>query len=152
MSNPRKVEIINRKARFEYQFIDSYEAGIILTGTEIKSIRGGNANLRDAYCLFVHDELIVKSLYIAPYKEGSYANHDPVRDRKLLMKRSELKKIQRRVEEKGMALVPYRLYINERGLAKLEIVLAQGKKSFDKRQSIKERDTKREMEREKKFY
>ena len=152
MSNPRNVEIINRKARFEYHFIESYEAGIMLTGTEIKSIRGGNANLRDAYCLFIYDELVIKSLYIAPYKQGSYANHDPVRDRKLLMKKSELKKIKRRVEEKGMALVPYRLYINERGLAKLEIVLAQGKKSFDKRQSIKERDTKREMDRVRKFY
>lgn len=152
MSDPRKIEIINRKARFEYHFVDSYEAGIVLTGTEIKSIRGGNANLRDAYCIFVHDELMVKSLYIAPYKQGSYANHDPVRDRKLLMKRSELKKIQRRVEEKGMTLIPYKLYINERGLAKLEIVLAQGKRSYDKRQSIKERDTKREMDRARKLY
>lgn len=152
MSDPRKIEIINRKARFEYHFVDSYEAGIVLTGTEIKSIRGGNANLRDAYCIFVHDELMVKSLYIAPYKQGSYANHDPVRDRKLLMKRSELKKIQRRVDEKGMTLIPYKLYINERGLAKLEIVLAQGKRSYDKRESIKERDTKREMDRARKLY
>lgn len=152
MSDPRKIEIINRKARFEYHFVDSYEAGIVLTGTEIKSIRGGNANLRDAYCIFVHDELMIKSLYIAPYKQGSYANHDPVRDRKLLMKRSELKKIQRRVDEKGMTLIPYKLYINERGLAKLEIVLAQGKRSYDKRESIKERDTKREMDRARKLY
>lgn len=151
MAERKQIEIINRKARHEYHFLDTFEAGMVLTGTEIKSIRAGNANLRDAYCLFDREELLVKGMYIAPYKEGSYANHEPVRDRKLLMKRSELKKLQRRVEEKGMTLVPYRLYINERGLAKLEIALAQGKKAYDKRESIKERDTKRELERNRKF-
>ena len=151
MAEPKQIDITNRRARFEYHFMDTYEAGIVLTGTEIKSIRAGNANLRDAYCIFDREELIVKSLYIAPYKEGSYANHEPTRDRKLLLKRSELKKLQRRVEEKGMTLVPYRLYINERGLAKVEIALAQGKKAYDKRESIKERDTKRELDRSRKF-
>lgn len=152
MADHKQIEITNRKARYEYHFADTFEAGMVLTGTEIKSIRAGNANLRDAFCIFINDELYVKGIYIAPYKEGSYANHDPVRDRKLLMKRSELKKLRRRVDEKGMTLVPYRLYLNQRGLAKLEIALAQGKKAFDKRESIKERDTKRDLDRTRKFH
>jgi len=151
MAGSKQVEIVNRKARFEYHFNDTFEAGIMLTGTEVKSIRAGNANLRDAYCLFDRHELFLKNMYIAPYKEGSYANHEPVRDRKLLMKKTELRKLLRRVEEKGMTLVPYRLYFNERGIAKLEIALAQGKKAYDKRESIKERDTKRELQRKDKW-
>jgi|SRR5690606_20538310 len=151
MAGSKQVEIVNRKARFEYHFNDTFEAGIMLSGTEVKSIRAGNANLRDAYCLFDGYELFIKNMYIAPYKEGSYANHEPVRDRKLLMKKTELRKLLRRVEEKGMTLVPYRLYFNERGIAKLEIALAQGKKAYDKRESIKERDTKRELQRKDKW-
>jgi SsrA-binding protein len=152
MPVPRKIEIVNRKARYEYQFIDTYEAGISLTGTEIKSIRFGNANLRDAFCMFIGNELYIKNLYIAPYKEGSYANHDPVRERKLLLKKAELKKLKRRVDEKGMTIVPYKMYLNDRGIAKVEISLAQGKKSYDKRETIKERDTKRELDRARKLY
>ena len=152
MSEPKKqIEIINRKAKFEYQFLDEYEAGIVLQGTEIKSIRQGKVNLSDAYCLFKNGELFIKSLYIAEYENGTYANHEPRRTRKLLLHRRELKKLERRVKEKGMTIVPYRLYFSERGIVKLEVMLSQGKRSYDKRQSIKERDSKREMSRMKKM-
>ena len=141
-------EIINKRAEHEYHFLSNFEAGIALQGTEIKSIRtGGSVNLRDAYCLFKGNELYVKSLYVSPYKYGNYNNHDPRRDRKLLLKKIELRKLLRRVKERGATIVPYRLYFSERGLVKLEIALAQGKKSFDKRQAIKEKDNKRNMAR-----
>ena len=145
------IEIKNRRAEYEYQFLATYEAGIVLQGTEIKAIRKGHANLRDAYCIFRKGELYVRSLYIAEYEYGTHANHEPRRIRKLLLKRNELRKLERRVKEKGFTIVPYRLYINERGLAKLEVALAQGKKSFDKRESIKQKDLKRDMERMKKI-
>ncbi len=145
------VEIVNRRASFEYQFIDTYEAGIVLQGTEIKSIRKGQANLRDAYCFFRKEELYIKSLFIAEYENGTYANHETRRTRKLLLKRAELRKLEKRVKEKGFTIVPYKLYINDRGIAKLEIALAQGKKAYDKRESIKQKDMKREMERVKKM-
>jgi SsrA-binding protein len=152
MSKSKKqIEIVNRRAKFEYQFLDTYEAGIVLQGTEIKSIRQGNANLNDAYCYFKDGELYIKSMYIAEYENGTYANHEARRTRKLLLHRRELKKLERRVKEKGMTIVPYRLYLSERGIAKLEIALSQGKKSYDKRQTIKERDSKREMSRMKKI-
>lgn len=141
------VDIENRRARYEYSFIDTYEAGIALTGTEIKSIRLRNANLSDAYCFFEKGELFVKSLFIGEYEHGNRQNHEPRRDRKLLLKKAELRKLEKRVKERGFTIVPYRLYINERGYAKLEIALAQGKKVHDKRQSIKEKDLKREMKR-----
>ena len=147
----QEIEIINRKASHEYQFISTHEAGIVLQGTEIKSIRQNNVNLRDAYCVFKKGELYVKSLYIKEYKFGNYFNHEPRRDRKLLLRRSELRKLERRVKERGFTIVPYRLYLSERGFAKLEIALAQGKKSYDKRQSIKEKDQKRDMARMKKI-
>ncbi len=148
MSQPKKqLEFINRRAKFEYQFIDTYEAGIVLQGTEIKSIRQGKVSLSDAYCFFKGTELFVKSLFIAEYKYGTYANHEPRRTRKLLMKKVELRKLHRRVKERGMTIVPYRLYLSERGIAKLEIALSQGKRSYDKRQSIKEKDSKRELAR-----
>jgi SsrA-binding protein len=147
----KRIEIVNRRAKFEYQFVDTYEAGIILQGTEIKSIRQGNANLNDAYCFFRNGELYVKSMYIAEYENGAYANHEARRTRKLLLHRRELKKLERRVKEKGMTIVPYRLYLSERGIAKVEIALSSGKKSYDKRQTIKERDNKREMSRMKKI-
>ena len=140
-------EIVNRKARYEYSFIDSYEAGMMLKGTEVKSLRRGEANLSDAYCIFINDELFVKSMYIAEYEKGNINNHETRRDRKLLLKKSELSKIQRKSMEKGFTIVPYRIYFNDRGIAKLEIHLAQGKKSYDKRQSIKEKDMQREMDR-----
>lgn len=152
MSNKNNINIVNRKAKFEYQFLETFEAGIMLTGTEIKSIRQGKANLTDAYCIFKDDELIIKSMYIAPYELGTHYNHEERRDRKLLLRRQELKKLFRKVNEKGMTIVPYRLYISDRGFAKLEIVLGQGKKTYDKRNTIKERDSKREMQRMKKYY
>ncbi len=115
------VNVTNRKARFEYHFIDTYEAGIVLKGTEIKSIRLGKANLNDAYCLFSQGELMIKSMYIGEYDFGTYNNHEPRRDRKLLLHKRELKKLFKRVREKGYTIVPYRLYLSERGLAKVEI-------------------------------
>lgn len=143
-------EIVNRKAKFEYQFLQNYEAGITLVGTEVKSIKAGNANLNDAYCIFKDGELWIKSMYIAEYNQGNRNNHETRRDRKLLLKKQELKKLERRMTEKGQAIVPYRIYISERGMIKLEIVLATGKKSYDKRQSIKEKDHKRDLARMKK--
>ncbi len=151
MSKQKKIEIVNRKAKFEYSFIQEFEAGIMLTGTEVKSLRGGNGNLNDAYCLFVNNELYVKSMYIGEYDHGNINNHETRRDRKLLLRKPELKKIERRVTEKGLTLVPYKLFFSERGFAKLVIQLAQGKKAFDKRESIKEKDVKRDLDRMNKF-
>jgi len=139
------VEIVNKKAAHEYFLVDVLEAGIMLTGTEVKSVRAGHVSLNDSYCYFDKGELFVKSLYIKPYEFGSYHNHQGLRDRKLLLRKQELKKLQRRVTEKGMTIIPYRIFINERGLVKLEIALSRGKKSFDKRATIKEKDLKREM-------
>ncbi len=144
-------EIINRKAKFEYHFVQTYEAGLVLTGTEVKALRLGLANLNDAYCLFDNGNLVVKSLFISEYDHGTIYNHDARRDRRLLLRKPELKKLERRVTEKGLTIVPYRLYFTERGFAKLEIALAQGKKAFDKRDSIKERDNKRDLDRLKKI-
>lgn len=144
-------EIVNRKAKFEYSFLQMYEAGLVLTGTEVKALRLGLANLNDAYCLFDHGNLIVKSMYISEYDHGTIYNHDARRDRRLLLRKSELKKLERRVTEKGYTIVPYRLYFSDRGFAKLEIALAQGKKAYDKRETMKERDNKREMDRLKKI-
>ncbi|MEM6725957.1 MAG: SsrA-binding protein SmpB [Bacteroidota bacterium] len=151
-SADKTVNIVNRKAKHEYFFDLVIEAGIVLQGTEIKSIRAGQAGIADAYCHFDNGELYVKNLYIGEYKFGTYNNHDPRRDRKLLLKRPELKKLERRVKEKGFTLVPFRLFISERGYAKLEVALARGKKSYDKRESIKDRDNKRQLDRLKKMY
>ena len=152
MENKHKnIEIVNRKAAHEYHFVDEYEAGIMLTGTEIKSIRTGAVSLNDAYCYFKKGELYVRSMYIKEYKFGTYNNHDTRRERKLLLKKIELRKLQRRVTEKGMTIVPYRLYLSERGIAKLEIMLASGKRSYDKRHSIKERESKRDLDRMRKI-
>lgn len=141
------IEIVNRKATHEYHFHATLEAGIILTGTEIKSIRKGTVNLRDAYCLFKKGELFVNNMFIGEYKFGNIHNHETRRQRKLLLKKAELRKWEKRVKEKGYTIVPYKLYISERGIAKVEIALAQGKKSYDKRDSIKERDSKRNLDR-----
>lgn len=147
MANTNTKEIINRKAKFEYHFHSNYEAGIILQGSEVKSVRSGHVSLSDAYCVFQGDELFIKSLYIREYDNAGDANHESRRDRKLLLKRQELKKLQRRVKEKGFSIIPYRVYFSERNLVKVEIALAQGKKAFDKRESIKEKDSKRAVER-----
>ena len=148
----RAIVIINRKAKFEFQFISELEVGIMLTGTEIKSIRMGEANLKEAYCLFVRGELFIKNMYIAEYKYGTHNNHEVRRDRKLLLKKGELKKFERRVTEKGFTIVPYKMYISDRGFAKLIIVLATGKKQYDKRATIKDRENKRDLDRIKKEY
>lgn len=150
MAEKKPIEILNRKAEHEYKFIDTYEAGIVLRGTEIKSIRKSQVSLRDAYCFFRKGELYVKSLFIKEYEHGNIFNHDPRRTRKLLLKRFELRKLEKRVKERGFTIVPYRLYVNERGIAKLEIALASGKKTYDKRESIKRKDQKRDLERIKK--
>lgn len=147
----RNIEIINRKAKFEYQFIDTYEVGLVLKGTEIKSIRAGNVNLRDAYCYFKKGELFVKSMFIAEYDFGNVFNHETRRTRKLLLRRRELKKLEKKTKEKGFTIIPYRLYMTDRGFAKLEIALSQGKKSYDKRNSIKDKDAKRDLARMKKM-
>ena len=142
-----KINIKNRKASYEYQFIATFVAGISLVGTEIKSIRNNQANISDAHCVFVDDELYVKSLHIDEYKNGGYINHVPKRDRKLLLNRQELNKMLGKVTEKVNSIIPIRLFINDKGKAKLEIALAKGKKIYDKRESIKEKDQKRDMDR-----
>ena len=144
-----KVSIKNRKASFEYEFIQKYTAGIILVGTEIKSIRANKASISDAYCVIIDSEVIIKNLHISEYKYASFINHEPKRERKLLLNKQEINKIKNRVQEKGFALVPTRLFINDKGIAKLEIAVAKGKKIYDKRESIKEKDIKRNIEREK---
>lgn len=141
------INIRNKKASHDYEFIEKYTAGIVLTGTEIKSIRMGKASLVDAYCYFVNGELWVKNMHVAEYDWGTYYNHVPKRDRKLLLNRKELNKLDRKIKEKGFTMVATRLFINEKGFAKLEIALARGKKEYDKREDIKKRDTKREFER-----
>jgi len=146
----KEVEIVNKRAEYEYHFIATFEAGIILRGTEIKSIRRGEANLRDAYCIFKKGELWIKSLFIAEYKYGNVHNHETRRDRKLLLRKPELRKLEKKIKERGFTIVPFRIFINERGFAKVEIALAQGKKSYDKRNAIKERENKRDLDRMKK--
>jgi SsrA-binding protein len=148
---PIKVDITNRRASFEYHFVQEYDAGIMLTGTEIKSIRAGNANLTDAWCLIEQGEMWVKSLFIAEYDHGTSSNHEPRRSRKLLLRKTELRKLEKKAKEKGYTMIPIRLFIGDRGYAKLRIALAVGKKSFDKRETIKERDNKRELDRVRKI-
>lgn len=141
------VNIRNRQATFEFEILDKYVAGMVLKGTEIKSIREGKASLQEGYCYFHDNELLVKGINITPYAQGSFYNHEAKAERKLLLKKSELARLQGKVEEKGLTLIPLRLFINDRGLAKLEIALARGKKIHDKRESIKEKEAKREMAR-----
>jgi len=150
-SKSSKVEITNRRAAFEYHFEQQYEAGIALTGTEIKSIRAGNTNINDAYCIFENGEMWVRNMYIAEYEYGTSNNHEPRRNRKLLLRKAELKKLDRRVREKGFTIIPYKLFLSERGFVKMIIQLASGKKSFDKRETIKARDDKRDLDRIKKI-
>ncbi len=142
-----RVEIRNKRASFDYEFLETFQAGIVLTGTEIKSIRAGKASLVDTYCYFHNEELFVKNMHIAEYFWGSWGRHDPKRDRKLLLNRNELRKLSRAVKEKGLTIVATKLYIADNGYAKLQIALAKGKKEYDKRASIKEKDLRREMER-----
>ena len=147
MAKKNNINIVNRKARFEYEFLETFVAGIVLTGTEIKSIRNGKASIAEAYCFIKDGELYIKNMYIAEYEQGTYNNHDPRRIRKLLLNKHELRKLERKKKDVGITIIPVRLFINEKGLAKLEIALAKGKKLHDKRESIKERDVKRDLAR-----
>jgi SsrA-binding protein len=147
MSSGKKLEILNRKAGFNFHIEYRYEAGIMLRGTEVKSIRAGHVNISDAYCYMEGFELFIKNMHISEFQNAGYAVHDPLRDRKLLLQKQELKKIHSRIREKGMTVFPIRLFENERGLLKIEIGLGKGKKQFDKREDIKERDIKRELDR-----
>ena len=141
------TEIINRKARYEYHLIQSFDAGIVLKGTEVKSLRLGLANISDAWCVFEEGELYIKQLHINEYEHASMSQHEAKGTRKLLLKKTELKKLEKRVSEKGLTIIPYRIFFSERGHAKCEIWLAQGKKEFDKRNTIKERDVQRDVDR-----
>jgi len=141
------VSILNRKASHEYHFLDKYTAGMVLKGSEIKSIRMGKINMQDAYCLFLDNELWVRGLHISPYEMAGYANHEGKADRKLLLTRREMRKLSQKMKETGLTIVPTRLFITDKGWAKLDIALAKGKKLYDKRQDIKEKDIKRDMNR-----
>jgi SsrA-binding protein len=141
------INIKNKKASFEYELIERLVAGIQLTGTEIKSIRGGKVSMNDSYCQFHGGELFVKNIHISEYELGNINNHPAKRDRKLLLSKRELQKLERKLKESGNTIVPTRMFINDRGLAKLEIALAKGKKVYDKRETLKQKDSQREMDR-----
>ena len=145
----KTVNIRNKEASFKYELLDKYVTGLVLKGTEIKSIREGKVNLQDGYVYFSNNEAFVKGININPFSEGTHFNHEAARDRKLLLKKSEIARLRAIVEEKGLTIVPVRLFINDRGYAKLEIAVGRGKKVHDKRQSIKEKDIKRELARTK---
>jgi len=141
------IQIKNKRAYFDYHIVENFNAGIALLGTEIKAIRQGKANMSDAFCTFIGNILYVRNLHISEYSNSSFYHHDIKRDRALLLHKKELKKLKTKSEEKGYTIVPLRIFTNERGFAKIEIALAQGKKEFDKRDSIKDRESKREMDR-----
>lgn len=145
MSND--INIKNKRASFEYEFIETFTAGIQLTGTEIKSIRAGKASIIEGYCFIKNGELFIKNMYIAEYLQGTYNNHDPKRDRKLLLNRSELDKLTKKKKDVGLTIIPLKVFINKNGYAKLNIALAKGKKLHDKRQDLKAKDDKRAMDR-----
>ena len=145
--NTKDINIKNRRANFDYDISETFTAGIVLTGTEIKALRNGKASLIDTFCYVNNGEVWVKNMYIAEYFYGTYNNHETRRDRKLLLNRKEINRLSRSGKEAGFTIVPMRLFINDRGLAKVEIALARGKKEYDKRQSIREREDRREMDR-----
>ncbi|MGO1244905.1 MAG: SsrA-binding protein SmpB [Sphingobacterium sp.] len=147
MAISKNINIKNKRASFEYNLLDRYVAGIGLLGTEIKSIREGKANINDSFCSFFEDGLYIRNMHIAEYSFGSFYNHEAKRDRKLLLTKKELKKLHEKGEDKGFTIVPLRIFISDRGFAKVEIALAQGKKDFDKRETLKEKENKREMDR-----
>ncbi len=147
MTISRNINIKNKRASFEYHLLDRYTAGLRLLGTEIKSIREGKANINDSFCSFLDDGLYIRNMHIAEYSFGSFYNHEAKRDRQLLLTKKELKKLREKGEDKGFTIVPLRIFISERGFAKVEIALAQGKKDFDKRETLKEKENKREMDR-----
>lgn len=147
MMNAKNVNIKNRRASFDYEITDTFTAGIVLTGTEIKSVRDGKAGLSDTYCIVENGEVWVKGMYVAEYFYGSYNNHSSRRDRKLLLTRKEISKLSKVADDVGFTIVPLRLFISEKGYAKLVIGIGRGKKKYDKRQSIKEREEKRNIDR-----
>ncbi len=149
----KKINILNKKARFQYEILDKYTAGIVLTGTEIKSIRSSKASIAESFCEFNElSELFVINMTIEEYLYGTYYNHKPKAERKLLLNRKELKKLEKEVQNTGLTIIPLRLFINEKGYAKLDIALAKGKKLYDKRETIKDRDNKRDLARIKKNF
>ncbi len=143
----QKINIKNRKARFNYELLDRYTAGIQLGGTEIKSIRAGKASIAESFCEIKEGEVWCVNMHIDEYQYGSYYNHKPKRDRKLLLQKKEIKKMERKLQDKGMTMIPLEVFINERGLAKMNIALAKGKKLYDKRESIKTKDINRDLQR-----
>jgi SsrA-binding protein len=145
----KSIEIVNRKARFEYEWLETFTAGLKLLGTEIKSVRDGKVSLPEAYCFFHHGELFIKGMHISEYSFGNINNHDPVRERKLLLNKRELQRIEKKLKDTGVTIIPTKLFINEKGWAKLQIAVARGKKLYDKRQSVKERDVTRDLKRQK---
>ena len=145
---PAKINIKNKRAEFDYLLMDKYTAGLVLTGTEIKSIRKGKASLVDTYCYVIGGEMWVKNMYIAHYEQGSYNNHVERRDRKLLLNRKEIRKIQQTVKSPGFSIVPTLLFVDEKGLAKLDIFIARGKKEYDKRETLKEKEDRRSIDRQ----
>lgn len=147
-----KINILNRKAKFQYEILDKYTAGIVLAGTEIKAIREGKANIAESFCEFSRGELFVINMNIQEYSHASHFNHDPRSERKLLLNKRELRKLEKDVQNTGLTIIPLRLFVNERGLAKLEIALCRGKKLYDKRETIKKRDTDRQLDRIKKAF
>ncbi len=146
------IVILNRKARFEYEFLDKYMAGIKLAGTEIKAIREGKASIAESFCEFNNGELFVVNMTVQEYSHATYFNHAPKSVRKLLLNKKELKKLEKEVKNSGLTIIPIKLFVNDRGLAKLDIVLAKGKKIHDKRDTIRDRDNKRNLDRIKKEY
>ncbi|MDD2550712.1 MAG: SsrA-binding protein SmpB [Bacteroidales bacterium] len=147
MTKPPKISIKNKKAYFQYEILETYTAGIVLTGTEIKSIRMSKVSMVDAYCRFINGELWLTGMHIAEYSLGTYNNHEPKRERKLLLNRTELRKLLRSSQEKGLTIVALKLFVTPRGLAKVDIGLARGKKLHDKREDLKRKESKREMDR-----
>lgn len=145
-------KILNREAHFSFELIEKFEAGIMLSGTEVKSLRNGGGSFNDAYCLMRHGELWLKNLHIPEYSHGNLNNHEPTRLRKLLLTKKELKKIDGKIKEKGLTIVPVELFMSERGFFKILVALARGKKTFDKRNTMKDRDAKRALDRVKKHY
>lgn len=143
----QNIHIVNKKATFEFEILERFTAGIMLTGTEIKSVRQGKVNMSDAFCSFTAGELYVRNMHISEYELGTVYNHEPKRPRKLLLRKQELKKLNTKVKEKGFTIIPLKMYFSDTGYAKIEIGLARGKKLYDKRESLKEKDTKREMNR-----
>lgn len=146
MSQNTQIRIKNRKAEFEYFIVQKFTAGLVLCGTEIKSIRQGKVNLTDSYCAFENSELWVYGMHIAEYSHGGHYNHDPKAYRKLLLSKKELRKIESKIKEKGTTIVPLVLWVNEKGYAKLDIAIAKGKRQYDKRETIKDRDNDRELQ------